>query len=40
MPWNKANCKWFNVGEYMKAQHLASVKAVEKSKSFKANKGN
>ena len=38
MPWNRANRKRFNVGEYMRAQHLASVEAVEKTKTLNAKK--
>lgn len=41
MPWNRANRKRFNVGEYMRTQHLASVEAiepVEKAKTLKAKK--
>ena len=32
MPWNRANRKWFNVGEYVKTQHLALVEVVGKQK--------
>ena len=32
MSWNRANCKQFIVGEYVKTQHLASVEAVGKQK--------